>query len=94
MAIALVLCAGFVALAPGDFRTRIATTGDSSSIQRQNDLKRSLFVLLHHPIFGVGINNYVLFSNTDHATHNAYTQIGAEMGVPAMLIYMMFLLAG
>jgi putative inorganic carbon (HCO3(-)) transporter len=94
LAIALVLCAGFVALAPGDFRERIATTGDSSSIQRQNDLKRSLFVLVHHPVLGVGINNYVLFSNTDHATHNAYTQIGAEMGVPAMLIYMMFLLAG
>ena len=93
LAIALVLCAGFVALAPDDFRTRIATTGDSSSIQRQNDLKRSLFVLVHHPVFGVGINNYVLFSNTDHATHNAYTQIGAEMGVPAMLIYLMFLLA-
>ena len=93
LAIALSLCAAFIALAPSDFRTRIATTGDSSSIQRQNDLKRSIFVLLHHPVFGVGINNYVLFSNTDHATHNAYTQIGAELGVPAMLIYLLFLLA-
>ena len=91
--IAFVLCVGIIALAPGDYRQRIATTGDSSSIQRQNDLKRSLFVLIHHPIFGVGINNYVLFSNTDHATHNAYTQIGAEIGVPAMVIYVMFLLA-
>ena len=65
----------------------------SERFSRQNDLKRSIFVLLHHPVFGVGINNYVLFSNTDHATHNAYTQIGAELGVPAMLIYLLFLFA-
>lgn len=91
LAVAIVLAAGFIALAPGDYRTRIATTGDSSSIQRQNDLKRSIFVLIHHPVFGVGINNYVLFSNTDHATHNAYTQVGAEIGVPAMVIYLLFL---
>ena len=49
--------------------------------------------MLHHPHLGVGINNYVLYSNTDHATHNAYTQVGAELGVPAMVIYLMFLLA-
>jgi hypothetical protein len=91
LALAFIFLSGFVALAPGDFRERIATTGDSSSIQRQNDLKRSIFVLAHHPLFGVGINNYVLFSNTDHATHNAYTQVGAELGVPAMIIYIMFL---
>ncbi len=93
LAIALVLCAGFVALAPSDYRTRIATTGDGSSVARQNDLKRSIFVLVHHPLLGVGMDNYVLFSNTDHATHNAYTQVGSEMGVPAMVIYIMFLLA-
>jgi hypothetical protein len=62
-------------------------------VARQNDLKRSLFVLAHHPLLGVGMDNYVLFSNTDHATHNAYTQVGSEMGVPAMVIYIMFLLA-
>jgi hypothetical protein len=93
LAVALVLGAGFIALSPGDYRERIATTGDSSSIQRQNDLKRSIFVMLHHPIIGVGINNYVLFSNTDHATHNAYTQVGAELGIPAMAIYVLFLLS-
>jgi putative inorganic carbon (HCO3(-)) transporter len=91
LTVAILLASAFVALAPGDYQTRIATTGDSSSIQRQNDLKRSIVVLIHHPVFGVGINNYVLFSNTDHATHNAYTQIGAEIGVPAMLVYLMFL---
>jgi len=91
LTVAIVFASAFIALAPGDYQTRIATTGDSSSIQRQNDLKRSIIVLIHHPVFGVGINNYVLFSNTDHATHNAYTQVGAELGVPAMAIYLLFL---
>jgi hypothetical protein len=93
LAIALVLCAGFIVLAPSDYRTRLATTGDGSSVQRQNDLKRSLLVLIHHPLLGVGMNNYVLFSNTEHATHNAYTQVGSEMGVPAMMVYILLLLS-
>jgi|SRR5215813_2293617 len=93
LVIAIIFFVGFVALSPGDFQTRLATTGDASSIQRQNDLKRSLFVALHHPLFGVGINNYRIYSNTEHATHNAYTQVGAELGLPAMIIYLMFLLA-
>ena len=50
-------------------------------------------MLIHHPLLGVGMNNYVLFSNTEHATHNAYTQVGSEMGVPAMMVYILLLLS-
>lgn len=93
LAIAFVLCMAFLALAPSDYRQRIATTGDGSSVQRQNDLKRSIVIMLHHPLLGVGMDNYVLFSNSNHATHNAYTQVGAEMGIPAMVVYIMIMLA-
>jgi O-antigen ligase len=38
------------------------------------------------------MDNYILYSNTDHATHNAYTQVASEMGVAALLFYLGFLL--
>ncbi len=37
------------------------------------------------------MDNYILYSNTNKATHNAYTQVAAEMGVGAFLLYVGFL---
>jgi putative inorganic carbon (hco3(-)) transporter len=82
----------FLLFAPGGYRSRIASTTDDSGIARREELKRSLFVAIHHPLFGVGINNYILFSDVNHATHNAYTQVASEMGFPALLIYVLFLI--
>jgi O-antigen ligase len=81
----------FLVLAPGGYKSRISSTTDDSGIARREELKRSLFVAIRHPLFGVGINNYILFSDLNHATHNAYTQVASEMGLPAMMIYILFL---
>jgi probable O-glycosylation ligase (exosortase A-associated) len=88
--VALIL---FMIFAPGGYRTRLGTTADDSAGARYDELKRSIFVALHHPILGVGMNNYVNYSNLNHATHNAYTQVASELGIPAMVIYIMFLIA-
>lgn len=91
--VAAVLLLGFLAFAPGDYRTRLSTTGDESSSARFDDLKRSVFVASRHPIFGVGMDNYILFSNVNKSTHNAYTQVASEMGVAAAVLYILFILA-
>ncbi len=83
----------FIFLAPGGYGTRMATTNDDSATARTDDLKRSIFIASHHPLLGVGFNNYILFSNTDHASHNAYTQVASELGTPAMICYIIFLIA-
>ena len=91
--IALVL---FIAFAPGGYGNRmagIATNSDGSAMARTDDLKRSIIVMVRHPLFGIGINNYVLRSNNNTATHNAYTQIGAEMGIFAMVLYTLFVIS-
>jgi len=80
-------------VAPSDYRSRLATTNDDSATVRIDDLKRSVFVAIRHPVFGVGMDNYILYSNSNHATHNAYTQVAAELGLPALAIYL-FLLFG
>jgi O-antigen ligase len=87
----------FVALAPGAFSNRLGTIFNSasdltgSSSQRTEVLKRSVWVALRYPIFGVGIGNFVFKSPRNLATHNAYTQVAAEMGLAAAVVYVMLL---
>ncbi len=88
----IVLVGLLLVLAPGGYRKRIATTSDDSAIARAGELKRSIYIALRHPIFGVGMNNYVVYSDTEHATHNAYTQVASEMGLAAAAVYILFLI--
>lgn len=67
------------------------STEEASAVARTDDLKRSILLALYHPLFGIGFNNYVLYSNTAHATHNAYTQVWVETGTPALLLYVAFI---
>lgn len=87
------LLVAFLVFAPGGYKQRLSTTGDESSMARFDDLKRSLLVAARHPLLGVGIENYILFSNSNKSSHNAYTQVAAEMGAAAALLYVLFILA-
>jgi O-antigen ligase len=86
------LVGAFLLLAPGAYRQRIGTTGDESARARTGELKRSLFLAARHPVFGVGMDNFVIFSDTEHATHNSYTQVASEIGLTAAVVYVMFLI--
>lgn len=87
----------FIAMAPGAFSSRVSTIFNSaadltgSSSQRTEVLKRSVWVALRYPLFGVGIGNFRQKSPRNLETHNAYTQVAAEMGLAAAVIYVMFL---
>lgn len=87
----------FLALAPGAYSSRLGSIFNSaaditgSSSQRTEVLKRSVWVALRYPIFGVGIGNFYHKSPRNLETHNAYTQVAAEMGIAAMVVYIMFL---
>ena len=80
-----------VVAGPGGYKSRVTEGTDASAVARTGELKRSIFLMSRHPLFGLGMNNFILFSNTSHASHNAYTQVGSELGIPAMVIYIMFL---
>ncbi len=96
LAALLILGGAFVVFAPGGFAGRFSTVLEdgrfSSAGARKDDLKRSIIVTLRHPLFGIGIGNYRFRSNRAVATHNSYTQVSAEAGIAAMVIYIMFLL--
>ena len=63
-----------------------------SADARRGELFRSLYIAIRHPLLGIGMGNYQNeMSYTGHVTHNAYTQVAAEMGAAALVCYTMFI---
>lgn len=89
--VAAALVVAFMLFAPGSYKTRLSTRDDDSAMARFDDFKRSVYVAVRHPVLGVGMDNYVLFSNSNKVSHNAYTQVAADMGAAALLFYILFL---
>jgi len=87
----------FLAVAPGAYAGRLSTIFNSasditgSSSQRTEVLKRSIWVTLRYPLFGVGLGNFHHKSAQELGTHNAYTQVSSEMGIAAMVCYIIFI---
>lgn len=89
-----------------DSNTARATTADEgaslmSQREREYMFWRSVHLMLTHPIVGVGMD---CFTDTlyredmekhEHTaslgTHNSYTQIGCECGIPALVVYLSIL---
>ena len=70
-------------------------TGASSSAQQRKELLlQSLRITAQHPLFGVGPGNFPIVSGVWRVTHNSYTQISAEGGIPAFLLYVLFFWRG
>jgi O-antigen ligase len=75
-----------------------AAGGDvESQFQRQDLLKQSLMLTITHPLLGVGpgmFDNYLQqgakvsgVHRVSLNTHNSYTQISSECGIPALICY-------
>jgi O-antigen ligase len=86
----------------------IGARGDRSAaasvLERQRVLRQSISITLTHPIFGVGLGNfapYVFQVNKDlgqakeawFGTHNTYTQMSCEAGIPALLMFLGIIVA-
>jgi O-antigen ligase len=97
VACACALTVAFFALAPGSYTARIFSIFDrsldayGSADARQALLLRSILVAVRHPLFGVGMGNFSLVSLNSQVSHNAYTQVAAEMGAAALVIYVLFI---
>ncbi|MCA1565479.1 MAG: O-antigen ligase family protein [Acidobacteria bacterium] len=88
------LLVAFFVLAPGEYASRlssITTAVDASSHSRRALLFRSILVALRHPLLGIGMGNFHIVGIGEAVSHNAYTQVAAEMGMAAMIIYIMFM---
>ena len=78
---------------------RMATIGSAEA--RKQLLIDSLNITAHHPLMGVGPGNFQVVQDKLaaargeraiwHVTHNTYTEVSSEMGVPGLIIYVALL---
>jgi putative inorganic carbon (hco3(-)) transporter len=87
-----------IAVSSSHYRARIESiflgnvegSGDKGSREaRAALLKKSAMVALTHPLFGVGPGCFVLVDSGWVVAHNAYTEIAAEAGIPALVLFLM-----
>lgn len=72
-----------------------------SQLERTDRLKRSIAETLTHPVFGLGAGQFgnVVWAemkakglhDPSLGTHNTYTQVSSELGIPALILYLMVL---
>jgi O-antigen ligase len=94
--ISLVLVVAFTIFAPAEYGGRLASIfgGDvTGSVGARQDLFwRSVRVALRYPLFGVGIGNFHFKSIHEQVSHNSYTQVASELGMTALVIYVLLML--
>ena len=96
--LSFVTCLFLILFAPGNFGLRILSifvpsldpTG--SSDERKELLIRSIVVTLRNP-WGIGIGNFPLVGIQNRQTHNAFTQVSSELGVIALVAYIILLIS-
>ncbi len=60
-----------------------------SAQTRRQLLFKSLEVTAENPLFGIGPGDFPIISGVWDETHNVYTQLSAECGLPALILFLM-----
>jgi O-antigen ligase len=91
---------GYIAL--DSSKARVTTEDEGASLMSQQEREymfwRSVHLMVTHPLLGVGMDCFRDTLNREDkekhehtaslGTHNSYTQIGCECGIPALLVYL------
>ena len=86
-------------LLPSNYTTRLSSIFDSrgdtrgSATARRRLLYRSIEIASEYPLNGIGMGNFHNFSIKNQVSHNSYTQVASEMGLPVLAIYLAFIIA-
>jgi len=95
--VALVVGLG-AALSTSHYRARVESiflgniegSGDKGSLDaRKALLKKSVMTALTHPLVGVGPGCFVLVDEGWVVAHNTYTELAAEAGIPALVLFLL-----
>ncbi len=96
--VSLVFGAIFLVIAPGNYGLRLLSIffpsldPVGSAGARREGLITSLIVTARNP-WGIGIGNSPVFGAHNLQTHNAYTQVSAELGILGLLAYLVFMVS-
>lgn len=94
----VVIGAVIILVAPGNYGLRMLSIfipgldAVGSSDQRRELLERSVIVTLRNP-WGIGIGNFPIVGIRNLQSHNAFTQVSAELGLLGLAAYLIFILS-
>jgi len=89
-----------VLLAPTNYGARLesivgtpqAGSMDRGSAEaRKQLLIKSIEITATHPLFGIGVGDFQSYSNMWMVTHNTYTELSSEGGIPALVFFLLLL---
>ena len=93
------LVLGFgIAISSSRYRARVESivlgniegSQDRGSLAARKELlKKSAMTALTHPLLGVGPGCFPLVDDTWKVAHNAYSELAAEAGIPALVLWLM-----
>ncbi len=99
VSIASIVIGGIIILAaPGNYGLRMLSIfipgldPVGSSDQRKELLERSLLVTARNP-WGIGIGNFPIVGIRNLQSHNAFTQVSAELGILGLIAYLVFMIS-
>ncbi|MBV9183184.1 MAG: O-antigen ligase family protein [Acidobacteria bacterium] len=94
-----ILVVGALFFTPAGYSARMSSivgesdVGRDSQEERKELLNTSLRVTAHHPLLGIGPGNFESFTRSWHVTHNTYTELTSECGIPALIIFLLIVRA-
>lgn len=62
--------------------------------QRKFLMGRALSAMEQYPVLGVGVGNFAAYSGVWRDVHMTYLQVGADGGIPVLIIYLLFFRRG
>lgn len=67
----------------------VEDSGDKGSLDARRELlMESIRVTFQHPVFGVGPGNFQAITESWHVTHNTYTELSSETGLPGLGLFL------
>jgi O-antigen ligase len=86
-------------LSGNDASNQVEASAAASTDQRRDVLSRSIDYTFQHPVFGLGLGNFGVATAGDYggsdawvASHNTYTEISSEAGIPALVLFLALLI--
>jgi len=70
------------------FSNDVSVYGDAKHARLQL-LIWSLEATAHRPLFGVGPGQFPAYMGEPHVTHNTYTELSSECGIPALVLFLL-----
>jgi O-antigen ligase len=78
----------------GDVNSDIEEKAQGSYEERKLLMSKAWDAVLTYPVLGVGVGNFIAYSEIWKEVHVSYLQIAAEGGVPALILYILFFARG